>query len=365
MTTSRAWVQRTATGLPQLTDLSILDPRDDELLVRIVATGVCHTDLIAPRFARLPAVFGHEGAGIVEAVGSRVGKFKPGDRVALTFGSCGECRNCHLGAPYNCALSSELNFMGQRADGSTTLADSAGVVRGAFFQQSSFASLALVTERNAVQVPEDFPLELAGPLGCGIQTGAGAVLNTLKVDPGSSLAVYGAGSVGLSAIMAGALIHCEPLIAVDIRPDRLELARSLGATHTIDAREGGVAERIRELSHGGVHFSIETTATIQPFKDAISCLARGGVCGICAVPDYGKPFEFSPAPILSGRTLKGVLEGSSVPDVFIPQLMQLHRSGRLPYERFVRFYDFAELPRALADASSGLVIKPVVRSWNS
>lgn len=141
MTTSRGWVQRTATD--------------------------------APRFAQLPAVFGHEGAGIVEATGPRVGKFKPGDRVALTFGSCGECRNCHLGAPHNCALSSELNFMGQRADGSTTLADSAGAVRGAFFQQSSFASLALVTERNAVKLPEDFPLELAGPLGCGIQTGEG------------------------------------------------------------------------------------------------------------------------------------------------------------------------------------------------
>jgi aryl-alcohol dehydrogenase len=358
---TRAWVHRQADLAPQLTDLRIVDPRDDELLVRIVATGVCHTDVIAPRYARLPAVFGHEGAGIVEAVGSRVGKFRVGDRVALTFGSCGHCHNCHVGAPYNCALSTELNFMGQRADGSLTLADADSPIRGAFFQQSSFATLALVTERNAVHVPDAFPLELAGPLGCGIQTGAGAVLNTLKVEPSGSLAVFGAGSVGLSAIMAGALIHCSPLIAVDIREDRLELARSLGATHTLNARDGGVVERIRDLTKGGVFYSVETTAQVQSFKDAISCLARGGICGICAVPDYGKPFEFSPAAILSGRTLKGVLEGSSVPDVFIPMLMKLHLQGSLPYDRFVKYYDFADLPTALADGASGQVIKPILR----
>ena len=358
---TRAWVHRRPEDGPQLTDLAIVDPRDDEMLVRMVATGVCHTDVIAPRYARLPAVFGHEGAGIVEAVGSRVGRFRVGDRVALTFGSCGNCHNCHVGAPYNCALSTELNFMGQRADGATTLADGTGPIRGAFFQQSSFSTLVLATQRNAVAVPESFPLELAGPLGCGIQTGVGAVLNTLDVKPASSLAVFGAGSVGLSAVMAGALIHCSPLIAVDIRPDRLELARTFGATHTLDAREGGVVERIRDLTRGGVYYSVESTAQVQSFKDAIHCLARGGACGICAVPDYGKPFEFSPAAILSGRTLKGVLEGSSVPEVFIPLLMKLHLEGRLPYDRLVRYYDFADLPTALADAGAGRVLKPILR----
>jgi aryl-alcohol dehydrogenase len=361
MSRTRAWVQRHKEGPPELADLSLEEPRADEIVVDIVATGVCHTDLIAPPFARLPAVFGHEGAGIVSAVGSRVGGFRVGDRVALTFGSCGHCRNCRGGAPYHCALSSELNFMGQRADGSTPLADGDVAVRGAFFQQSSFATRVIATARNAVHVPPEFPLELAGPLGCGIQTGVGAVLNTLRIEAGASLAVFGAGTVGLSAVMGGALISCEPLIAIDVRPERLALALELGATHVIDARDGDVAAKIRDLTDGGVYYSIESTAQLQPFRDAIACLARGGVCGLCAVPDYGKPFEFSPAPILSGRTLKGVLEGSSVPDVFIPQLMRLHQSGRLPYDRLVTFYDFEQLPTALADAAAGKAIKPVVR----
>ncbi len=361
MTTTRAWVQRSADGPPELALLELRGPLDEEILVRIVATGICHTDLIAARYARLPAVFGHEGAGIVEAVGARVGGLRPGDRVALTFGSCGHCRNCLVGAPYHCASSSELNFMGQRADGSTPLYEDDRPVRGAFFQQSSFATHVIATERNAVRVPEDFPLALAGPLGCGIQTGVGAVLNTLRVEAGASLAVFGTGSVGLSAVMGGALLSCAPLIAIDVRPERLALARELGATHVLDARDGEVVERIRELTRGGVHYSIETTAQVQPFKDAISCLARGGTCGICAVPDYGKPFEFSPAAILSGRTLKGVLEGSSVPGVFIPQLMRLHLAGRLPYDRFVRYYAFEAMPQALAEAATGAAIKPVIR----
>lgn len=361
MSATRAWVQRRPDGPPELATLEMRGPRADEIRVRIVACGVCHTDLIAPRFARLPAVFGHEGAGIVEAVGSKVASLRPGDRVALTFGSCGQCRNCLSGAPYQCASSSELNFMGQRADGSTPLYEAEQPVRGAFFQQSSFATHVIATERNAVRVPEDFPLELAGPLGCGIQTGVGAVLNTLRVEAGASLVVFGAGSVGLSAVMGGALVSCSPLIAVDVRPERLTLARDLGATHVIDARAGRVVEQIREITPGGATYSVETTAQVQPFKDAIDCLARGGACGICAVPDYGKPFEFSPAAILSGRMLKGVLEGSSVPGVFIPQLMRLHQAGRLPYDRFVRFYDFDALPQALADAAGGAAVKPIVR----
>ena len=357
----RAWVHRHADAPPGLETLELDEPRPDELRVRLAACGVCHTDLFAPLRFGLPAVFGHEGAGLVEAVGGQVTKFRPGDRVALTFGSCGHCANCTAGAPAYCMHGHELQFEGARGDGSPTLRAGESTVRGAFFQQSSFATHALATERNAVRIPDELPLALAGPLGCGVQTGAGAVLNTLRCRPGSSLVVFGAGSVGLSAIMAARLAGCAQVIAVDILPTRLALALELGATQALDASEGSVAERIRALTGGGAHYSIETAGAEQSFRDAIDCLARLGVCGLCTVPKLGAPIEFAPLAILKGRTVTGVLEGSSVPDEFIPRLARLFLAGQLPYDRLVRFYDFADLPRALDDAARGRVIKPVIR----
>jgi aryl-alcohol dehydrogenase len=356
----QAWTWRAPDAAPTLETLELDAPREDEVVVRIVAAGVCHTDLIGPALTPLPAVFGHEGAGIVEAVGARVRKVRPGDRVALTFGSCGACAGCRDGAPAYCEHSHALNFGGHRLDGSTTLSSASGPVHGAFFQQSSFASHALATERNVVPVPADFPLELAAPLGCGIQTGAGAVLNTLAAPAGSSIAVFGAGSVGLSALMAASIAGCGPVIAVDIRPERLALALELGATHTIDARAGGTLEAIRAILPAGVQYSVETAGTVQSFNDAIDCLAKRGICGLVTVPLLGKPFEFSPLSILKGRSVVGVLEGSSDPDTFIPRLMALHREGRLPYDRFCRRYAFSEVPRALADAAAGRAIKPII-----
>jgi len=356
------WVPRAAGAPPRLEPLTLDAPRPDEVLVRVVAVGVCHTDLFAPLRFALPAVFGHEGAGVVERVGSAVTKISPGDRVALTFGSCGGCRNCAQGAPAYCMQGHALQFGGARADGSGTLTDPAGrPVHGAFFQQSSFATHALATERNVVRIPDALPLELAGPLGCGIQTGAGAVLNTLACPAGSSLAVFGAGSVGLSAVMAARLAGCAPIIAVDVLPARLALALELGATHGLDAREGEVVERIVALTGGGAQFSVETAGVEQTFRDAIDCLARLGSCGLCTVPNLGEPFPFAPLSILKGRTVTGVLEGSSVPDAFIPRLAELYLAGQLPYDRLVTFYDFADLPRALADAEQGRAIKPVLR----
>lgn len=357
-----AWVHRRAGEPPVLETLTLDEPRPDEVVVRITAAGVCHTDLFAPLRFALPAVFGHEGAGVVERVGEAVTSLRPGDRVALTFGSCGTCRNCRKGAPAYCMDGHRLQFGGARADGSATLADPAGrAIHGAFFQQSSFATHVLATARNAVRVPDALPLELAAPLGCGIQTGAGAVLNTLACPPGSSLAVFGAGSVGLSAVMAARLAGCDPVIAVDVLAPRLALARELGATRALDAREGGVAARVVELTGGGADFSIETAGAEQTFRDAIDCLARLGTCGLCTVPNLGDPFPFAPLSILKGRTVTGVLEGSSVPEEFVPRLAALQLEGRLPYERLVGFYDFADLPRALADAGAGRTIKPVLR----
>jgi len=357
----RGWVHRAPGTPPRLETLRLDAPRPDEVLVRLVACGVCHTDLFAPHRFELPAVFGHEGAGIVEAVGRDVRSLAAGDRVVLTFGYCGACRNCRDGAPAYCSDGHRLQFGGARADGSSTLADPLGLVRGAFFQQSSFATHALATERNAVRIPDGLPLERAAPLGCGIQTGAGAVLNTLACQRGESLVVFGAGSVGLSAVMAAHLRGCSPVVAVDVLPERLALALGLGATHVLDAREGDVAARVVAITGGGARYSIETAGAEQTFRDAIDCLARLGTCGLCTVPKLGAPIEFAPLAILKGRTVTGVLEGSSVPKEFIPELARMHLDGRLPYDRLLAFYEFEDLPRALEDAEQGRVIKPVIR----
>ena len=247
-----AAVTRSVEGPPSIEELELAPPRADEVIVRLEASGICHTDLFAPRICPLPAVFGHEGAGIVERVGARVGKVKPGDRVLMTFGSCGHCRHCEGGASAYCEHGHHLQFGGTRDDGSTTLSHAGEAIHGSFFQQSSFATRALATERNVVLLPDDLPFDLAAPLGCGVQTGAGTVLRSLKAPAGSSIAVFGAGTVGLSAIMAARHARLGPIVAIDIDPARLELARELGATHALDAREGDVAARIRAIARGGV-----------------------------------------------------------------------------------------------------------------
>jgi aryl-alcohol dehydrogenase len=359
----RAAVSRAVDRPMAIETLELDEPRADEVLVRIVASGICHTDLFAPRRCALPAVFGHEGAGIVEAVGERVGKVRPGDRVVMTFGSCGHCRNCESGSPAYCEHGHHLQFGGTRADGGTTLRDRDGAaVHGSFFQQSSFATHALGTERNVVKLPDALPFELAAPLGCGIQTGVGAVLNNLAAVAGSTIAIFGVGSVGLAAVMAARLAGCAQIFAIDVSPERLALAAEFGATHALDAREGGVVARIKERVPRGLMYSLETAGQVTTLNDAIECLARRGVCGIVTVPKLGATFPWSPLPLLQGgRSLVSILEGDSVPHVFIPRLADLVLRGQLPIERIIRHYEFDDIATALDDAHHARAIKPVLR----
>ncbi len=338
-------------------------PQAGEVLVKVLAAGVCHTDIGVQHIMPMPVVLGHEGSGVVEAVGPGVTKVAPGDRVVMTFGSCGRCPSCAEGAPSHCHDMRTLQFSGGRADGSPTMRQQGEKVNAAFFQQSSFATYALATERNVVKVThDDVPLELLGPLGCGIQTGAGAVLNTIKARAGRSIAVMGAGSVGLSGLMAAHLIGCTTIVAVDINKDRLALAQDLGATHILDAGEGDVAVRIRDITKGGAHYVLETAGTVQSFTNAIACLTMRGVCGIVTVPNHGGAFEFSARELLTGgRTIVGVLEGSSVPDVFIPQLIDFYAQGRFPMDRLATYYPFDQINQAVADSISGKTIKPILK----
>jgi aryl-alcohol dehydrogenase len=342
------------------------DPRDDEILVEVHATGVCHTDFGVRDQSYpvpLPAVLGHEGAGVVEKVGANITKVAPGDHVILTYASCGRCTNCHNGLPGFCDDFYAHNLAGSRLDGSSTLHGTDGEKIGScFFGQSSFADRAIATERNVVKIPKDVPLDLMGPLGCGIQTGAGAVINTLRPRPGSAIAVFGAGAVGLAAIMAARIVGCAPIIAVDIIDHRLALAEELGATHVLNGAAVDAVEEIRALTDGGAMFSLECTSLPAVFRQAVECLRIPGTCGLIGAAALGTEVSFEMASILFGRTVRGIMQGDCVPDVFVPELIDLWRQGRFPFDRLIEFYDLDDINEAVRASESGAVVKPVVRT---
>lgn len=342
-------------------ELELDAPRADELLVRVTAAGVCHTDLRVIEGAvpgRWPSVLGHEGAGIVEEVGAAVTDLRPGDRVLLSFAWCGHCANCHGGRPMYCDDFFRLNFGCAREDGSTTMTAADGsVVNGPFFGQSSFATHAVVAARDVVKVPDDIPLELAAPLGCGIQTGAGAIINAMNVGIGASLLVSGAGPVGLAAIMAGRVVGASTIIAVDILQSRLDLARELGATHLIDGSDPDMVTRIQEITAGGVDFSFDTTGVPGVVLNGLQAVKPGGCAGLVAGSPDGSTI---PLAALGRKTVRFTLQGDSVPRVFLPQLMDLYRRGEFPLDRLVSTYPFADITKAIADTQSGAAVKAVL-----
>jgi aryl-alcohol dehydrogenase len=358
----QAAVSRHAAQPPAIETLDIEEPRAGEILVRIVASGICHTDINVHARDRTPKpiVLGHEGAGIVERVGSGVSGLVPGDPVVLSVNFCGRCPSCQRNAHSYCYEVMPRNFGGTRPDGSTPLAQNGAAIHARFFGQSSFATYSLADASAAVKVPSDVPLELLGPLGCGVQTGAGAVINSFKLAPGQSIAIFGTGGVGLSAVMAARIVGATRIIAIDILPARLELARELGATDTIDASRGDAGQTVRELTRYGVDFTFNTTRSAAIFTQAMACLAPRGVAGFVGAPlDPWVPEMFH---VLSGgRSLRGILGGDSTPSLFIPLLIEYYRQGRLPLERLVRFYPFSEIQQAFHDCESGQAIKAVLR----
>jgi aryl-alcohol dehydrogenase len=346
--------------------LELCEPRADELIVRVVASGMCQTDLHGRdgyfAVTSYPAVFGHEGAGVVHPVGSAVRDFAPGDHVIMSYPWCGECAHCRRQRLNYCLNARNLKNKGTRADGSMLLAKNGAPVYGAFFQQSSFGSFALTQARYAVKVRRDAPLELVAPLACSGQTGAGAVLNVLQPQPGDSFAVFGAGAVGLSALMAAKVAGCAPIIAVDVHEHRLELARELGAAHIINAKtSGNVAAAIRDLSEGGVHHAVDTSAMPKALREAIESLMPGGTCVLLGSARAGTEAGFEMPFLQQGRVVRGVVQGDSVPRNFIPQLIDLMLAGKFPLERMIKLYELADINLAAAESSAGIAIKPVLR----
>ena len=352
-------------GTFSIEQLEISDPNDDEVLVRIMATGICHTDLAA-RDMHLPippppSVFGHEGAGVVEKVGSRVTKVKPGDHVVLAWDYCGACTSCKSGKELCCLNFFQHNFHGARPDGTTTLRKGDQVIHGSFFCQSSFSDYALANERNIVKVREDIPLEILGPMGCGVMTGAGAVMNSLQARPGSSIAIFGVGNVGMSAVLAAVVCGCTTIIGVDIHSDRLEMAKEFGATHTVNADKTDPVEAILDLTGGGAEFSLECVGNPKILRQAVDVLPRLGVCGLTGVVPPGTEVSLDMDLIMNGRTVKGILGGDAIPDLFIPKLIDLYSQGRFPFDRMITFYPFDDINKAVEDMEKGRVMKPVLR----
>jgi aryl-alcohol dehydrogenase len=361
-----AAVTETTGGPFVLGELELGELRPDEVLVDISAAGICHTDLICRDQwipVPLPAVLGHEGAGVVRAVGAGVSKVAVGERVGLTFDSCGSCPCCLRAKPSYCHRFFEHNFAATRPDDETSvLSRDDEIVGGHFFGQSSFATASVARERNVVGIQSHIPLEIAAPFGCGIQTGAGAVLNTLAVPPGASLAVFGTGAVGIAAVLAGVIAGAATIIGVDLLPARLALAGELGATHTIDARTADPVEEIMRLTGHGVEFALETTGVPSVLRSAVDCLAPLGTVCVIGAPRQGTEVALDVNTILTGgRTVRGVVEGDSVPQLFLPALIRHWEQGRFPVERLMTFYDFDAIEQAAADAQSGATIKPVLR----
>lgn len=351
----------------EITEVDLDDPRVGEVQVRMVASGVCHTDAIVRDQwypTPLPAVLGHEGAGVVEAVGPGVDDVAVGDHVLLSFASCGGCRNCQVGRPAYCAEFFAHNFGGRRTDGSTAFGRDGEAISSHFFGQSSFAAHSNVARRSVVVVPPEAPLEVLAPLGCGLQTGAGAVLNRLQVREGSSFVVFGAGAVGLAALLAAVVANASTIVAVDLVTDRLTLAGELGATHTVDASAAdaaGVVAQVREATGGGADYALDTTGSTAAFRqmtDSLGSLGHGALVGASAL---GTEASIDIGTImLSGATISMCIEGESVPPLFIPKLIDLHARGVFPFDKLVRNYPFAELNRAFEDSHCGVAIKPVV-----
>ena len=339
-------------------------PKASEVLVKIVAAGVCHTDSaginqIIP--VTLPAIFGHEGVGIVEEVGVGVDTLKPGDKVILSYPSCGCCENCTEGATYACEDLNRLFFDGSYKDG-TKRFSTEGQPVSSFFGQGSFASHVVVDARNAVKVDVELDdLKQLCSLGCGVQTGAGAVLNALVPEPESSLVVFGCGGVGMAAIMAAKIRGCSKIIAVDVVPSRLELALELGATHAVNGKEVDTVAAIKEITNGGANYSVECSGIPMLIKQALQCLRRLGKCCLVSVTgDAEVPIALEPLIMNPSVSLIGATEGCSAPQVFIPKLVQFYKEGRLPVDKLVKFYPFEKIEEAFEDSHKGVTIKPIL-----
>lgn len=348
----------------ELVDVELDEPREGEVLVRIVATGLCHTDITMRSFLpaeMFPNVFGHEGTGVVEQVGPGVDSVAVGDHVVLSFRSCRSCGACRGGNPAYCEQTLLLNYMGMRIDGSTTMSRGGTPVFGSFFGQSSFARHALVGAECCVVVDPALDLTRLAPFGCGYQTGVGTVLNVLQPGEADSLVVYGAGAVGLAAVAAAAATGVGTVVAVDLQAARLAEAERLGAT-ALDAtglEPEAVVQAVRDLTGGGASYAIDTTAVPAVVKQGMQALGTRGTLVALGLGAEEYPIDATDL-LQGGKRLMSSLEGDSDPQVMVPRMIGMRAEGVLDLDPLVTTYDFADINTAVADVLAAKVVKPVL-----
>ncbi|MDF3312140.1 NAD(P)-dependent alcohol dehydrogenase [Rhodococcus sp. T2V] len=358
-TRTQAAISRDAAGPLVIEAVDIDGPRADEVLVRLVATGVCHTDVVS-RYAPPEgsgAVFGHEGAGIVEQVGEKVVDVQVGDAVLMSFASCGECDLCASGHPGYCAHFGALNAGGCRLDGSAPLSHDGQPLYSSFFGQSSFARHAVVAARSVVVVPPDTDLVASAAMGCGFQTGAGAVANVMRPATDDSLVVFGVGGVGAAAIMAARALGLTNIVAVDLSKERRETALRLGAASVVDGAEPDVVGRVKDLTGGGATFGLDTTAVPAVIRNAALALAPLGTLVVVGVGAPEVTIDVMDL-IGQGKSIRGSIEGDAVPRELIATMLSWQAAGRFPAGSVVTSFPFEKINDALA--ATGPVVKPVI-----
>lgn len=342
--------------------VELAEPKENEVLVKIASTGFCHTDLVGQSGSTtpFPVVLGHEGAGVVQEVGPNVDNFQVGDHVVLSFSYCGHCYNCTHHHQGLCENFNQLNFAGSTYNGSHSLHLNNGTPISTFFGQSSFATYATANIHNVIKVDKDVDLNLLGPLGCGIQTGAGTVLNYLSPTPEDSIAIFGAGAVGLAAVMAAKIAGAKHIIAINRNGNHLELAKEIGATETINNTTIDILTAIRNIVPRGVTYAIDTTGNTEVIKSAIASLAPAGECVLLGVGG-DIMLNIMDDILLNSKKITGIVEGDSNPQEFIPQLVNYYKQGKLPLDKLVKFYNFTDINQVITDSTNGKVIKPIIK----
>ena len=348
-------------------EVELAAPKENEVLVRMCAAGVCHSDLHTLRGelrAVPPLVLGHEGAGVVESVGSAVTSCKPGDRVVINWlPACESCPTCLNGRQNLCERLAKTTFQALLADGTTRLSTVDGMRLKHFLSAATMAEFSVIHESSVVPLPDDVPYEIAAVVGCAVATGVGAVMNTARARPGQSAVVIGCGGVGLSALLGCKLAGCNPIIAVDVMDSKLEFAKSLGADLTVNsATSESATKELRQLTGGGPEYAFDSVGAAATIDLAIKCVRPGGTATIVGLHAAKEAVPIpAGALVLQNKRLLGSFVGSIRPRLDLPNLLELYRGGRLPLDGLItKRYPLDDLPAAFDDMEAGEVARGVL-----